>query len=215
MIVFGVGPAGTGKTTMIETLARQMGVPLFKMNYAQDGNEYIHGVSRNVTEIFDRLALQSKIMKKPVMLFFDEAEKFFPRYADGHQIEEVNTYKDLMNNASDNGIILVGATNHLDLVNQEIIGNPRRMGTVIHVGNPNVKDRQSLVKSLLSELPILEEPLTDEVASELAELAEDMSVGQVADCVDKIIVKAVKKKENITTEQLLDGFKSQKENSKR
>lgn len=209
------GPAGTGKTTMIETLARQMGVPLFKMNYAQDGNEYIHGVSRNVTEIFDRLALQSKIMKKPVMLFFDEAEKFFPRYADGHQIEEVNTYKDLMNNASDNGIILVGATNHLDLVNQEIIGNPRRMGTVIHVGNPNVKDRQSLVKSLLSELPILEEPLTDEVASELAELAEGMSVGQIADCVDKIIVKAVKKKENITTEQLLDGFKSQKENGKR
>lgn len=209
------GPAGTGKTTVIETLARQMGVPLFKMNYAQEGNEYIHGVSRNVTDIFDRLALQSKIMKKPVMLFFDEAEKFFPRYADGHQIEEVNTYKELMNNASDNGIILVGATNHIDLVNQEIIGNPRRMGTVIHVGNPSVKDRQSLVKSLLSNLPILSEPLTDDVAKELAELADGMSIGQIADCVDKIIVKAVKKKENITTEQLLDGFKSQKENGKR
>ena len=68
---------------------------------------------------------------------------------------------------------------------------------------------------MLSELPILEEPLTDEVASELAELAEGLSVGQIADCVDKIIVKAVKKKENITTEQLLDGFKSQKENGKR
>ena len=118
-----------------------------------------------------------------------------------------------MNNASDNGIILVGATNHIDLVNQEIIGNPRRMGTVIHVGNPSVKDRQSLVKSLLSNLPILSEPLTDDVAKELAELADGMSIGQIADCVDKIIVKAVKKKENITTEQLLEGFKSEKENN--
>ena len=61
--------------------------------------------------------------------------------------------------------------------------------------------------------PILSEPLTDDVAKELAELADGMSIGQIADCVDKIIVKAVKKKENITTEQLLEGFKSVKENN--
>lgn len=54
------GPPGTGKTTIIETLARQMDVPLFKMNYSQEGNEYIHGVARNVTDIFNRLALESK-----------------------------------------------------------------------------------------------------------------------------------------------------------
>lgn len=51
------------------------------------------------------------------MLFVDEAEKFFPRYANGHQVEEVNTYKELMNIAASSGIILMAATNHIDMVN--------------------------------------------------------------------------------------------------
>lgn len=201
------GPPGTGKTTIIETLARQMDVPLFKMNYAQEGNEYIHRVSKNVTDIFERLALQAKILKKPVMLFFDEAEKFFPRYAQGHQVEEVNTYKELMNNASRNNIILVGATNHVDMVNQEIIGNPRRMGTVIHVGNPEEKDRANLFNKLLFGLPILAVPLTPIVVSKLAKASAGLSIGQISDSIDKAIVKAVKKKQNITEEQLLGVFK--------
>ena len=201
------GPSGTGKTTIIETLARQMDVPLFKMNYAQEGNEYIHRVSKNVTDIFERLALQAKILKKPVMLFFDEAEKFFPRYAQGHQVEEVNTYKELMNNASHNNIILVGATNHIDMVNQEIIGNPRRMGTVIHVGNPEEKDRANLFNKLLFGLPILAVPLTPIVVSKLAKASAGLSIGQISDSIDKAIVKAVKKKQNITEEQLLGVFK--------
>lgn len=37
-----------------------MDVPLYKMNYSQEGNEYIHGVARNVTDIFNRLALEAK-----------------------------------------------------------------------------------------------------------------------------------------------------------
>lgn len=201
------GPPGTGKTTIIETLARQMDVPLFKMNYAQEGNEYIHRVSKNVTDIFERLALQAKILKKPVMLFFDEAEKFFPRYAQGHQVEEVNTYKELMNKASRNNIILVGATNHIDMVNQEIIGNPRRMGTVIHVGNPEEKDRANLFNKLLFGLPILAVPLTPIVVSKLAKASAGLSIGQISDSIDKAIVKAVKKKQNITEEQLLGVFK--------
>lgn len=201
------GPPGTGKTTIIETLARQMNVPLFKMNYAQDGNEYIHKVAKNVTDIFERLALQAKIQKKPVMLFFDEAEKFFPRYAQGHQVEEVNTYKELMNNAAKNNIILIGATNHIDMVNQEIIGNPRRMGTVIHVDNPDEKDRENLFTKLLSGLPILAEPITPALTQKLAQASEGLSIGEIADNIDKAIVQAVKKKENITEEQLLDAFK--------
>lgn len=201
------GPPSTGKTTIIETLSREMDVPLYKMNYSQDGNEYIHGVARNVTDIFQRLALQSKILKKPVMLFFDEAEKFFPRFANNHQIEEVNTYKELMNNASANGIILVGATNHIDQVNQEIIGNPRRMGTVIHCGNPDENSRKSLFSKLLSGLPIMEKDLTEEDLTDLAFITAGYSIGEIANIVDKAITQAVKKKSSITVDKLLTYFK--------
>jgi len=196
------GPAGTGKTTIIETLAREMDIPLFKMNYSQEGNEYIHGVSRNVTDIFNRLALQSKIIKKPVMLFFDEAEKFFPRHAERHQVEEVNTYKELMNTAAAAGIILVAATNHIDQVNQEITGNPRRMGTVIHVGYPDLENRKSLFGKLLANLPIIHGDITQEIIAEYAELTDGLSIGKIVDMVDKAITQAVKTKINITPESL-------------
>lgn len=200
------GPPGTGKTTIIETLARQMDVPLFKMNYSQEGNEYIHGVARNVTDIFNRLALESKIIKKPVMLFFDEAEKFFPRHADRHQVEEVNTYKELMNTAAASGIILVAATNHINMVNQEITGNPRRMGTIIHVGNPDFSSRVNLFTKLLKDLPILENSLNHSHFEKLASLSEGFSIGNIADTIDKVITQAIKKRINIQPEILMRAF---------
>ena len=200
------GPPGTGKTTIIETLAREMNVPLYKMNYSQEGNEYIHGIARNVTDIFNRLSLEAKILKKPVMLFFDEAEKFFPRYARDHQIEEVNTYKELMNTAAASGIILIAATNHIDQVNAEIIGNPRRMGTIIHCGNPSEKSRFNIFVKMLGDLPILKGVVDEKIYQELAELSEGLSIGQISDMLDKVITQAIKKRTNISAENLIEAF---------
>ena len=200
------GPPGTGKTTIVETLARQMNVPLYKMNYSQKGNEYIHGVARNVTDIFERLKLESKIIKKPIILFFDEAEKFFPRNAERHQVEEVNTYKELMNTAAAGGLILIGATNHIDMVNAEIIGNPRRMGTIIHCGNPDFKSRVNLFAKLLKDLPIIDDNLDEAHYVQLAKLSEGLSIGKIADAVDKTITQAVKKQTNIKFDTLMQVF---------
>ena len=201
------GPPGTGKTTIIETLAREMGIPLYKMNYNQEGNEYIHQIGKRVHEIFDRLAVESKILKTPVMLFFDEAEKFFPRHAERHQVEEVNTYKDLMNTASSKGIILAGATNHIELVNQEIIGNPRRMGNVIHCGEPEADGRKNLIQKLFKGLPILNADLNDMELQELTNVSAGLTIGNIADIADKIIIQAIKKKENLTGQKVVENFK--------
>ena len=202
------GPPGTGKTTIVETLARQMDVPLYKMDYSSiNDSQYIHQISKHIVEIFDKLELQAKILKKPVMLFFDEAERFFPNFAERHQIEEVNTYKDKMNNASMNGIILVGATNYIDKVNPEITGNPRRMGTKIEVDNPDENDRNNLFQKSLLSLPIFAGVLTVAHCQKLAEITEGWSIGQIADTIDKVITQAIKKKENIEFETMLNAFK--------
>ena len=178
------------------------------MDYSSiNDSQYIHQIPKHVVEIFDRLELQAKILKKPVMLFFDEAERFFPNFAEKHQIEEVNTYKDKMNNASMNGIILVGATNYIDKVNPEITGNPRRMGTKIEVDNPDESDRSNLFQKSLLSLPILAGVLTVAHCKKLAEITEGWSIGQIADTIDKVITQAIKKKENIKFETMLSAFK--------
>ena len=203
------GPPGTGKTTIIETLAREMDVPLFKMDYSKmSDSSYIHSISRHVAEIFEKLKLQSKILKKPVMLFFDEAEKFFPRFTrEKHDIEEVNTYKELMNTASENGIILVGATNHIDKVNQEIIGNPRRMGTIIHVDNPDDDARKSLFEKMRDTKPIFAGVLTAGLISELVYLTRGLSIGDITDKMKKLFTQAALKKQNIDEQAILKAFK--------
>ena len=183
-----------------------MNNPLYKMNYNQTGNEYIHGVARNVTDIFERLKLESKIIKRPVMLFFDEAEKFFPRYADRHQVEEVNTYKELMNTAAAGGLILIAATNHIDLVNAEIIGNPRRMGTIIHCGNPDYQSRTNLIEKLLNNLPIIDDYLDETHYAQLAKQTEGLSIGNIADIIDKTITQAVKQRKNLNFDTILQNF---------
>ena len=202
------GPSGSGKTTIIETLAREMDVPLYKMHYNQKGNEYIHRVVKVIHEVFDRLALEAKVRKKPVMLFFDEAEKFFPVATHGHHVEEVNTYKELMNLAASKNIILAGATNYIDLVNKEIVGNPLRMGTVIHCGEPDFEDRKSILSKLLVGIPIIDGELTEETFKGIADLTAGFSIGQISDAIDKIIVHAVKRKINLTPEMLLNEFKT-------
>ena len=54
------GPPGTGKTTIIETLAREMDVPLFKMDYSKmSDSSYIHSISRHVAEIFEKLNMKN------------------------------------------------------------------------------------------------------------------------------------------------------------
>ena len=112
-----------------------------------------------------------------------------------------------MNNASMNGIILIGATNYIDKVNQEIIGNPRRMGTKIEVDNPDEDDRSNLFQKSLLSLPILAGVLTVAHCQKLAEITEGWSIGQIADTIDKVITQAIKKKENIEFETMFNAFK--------
>ena len=205
------GPPATGKTTIIETLAREMDVPLFKMNYNQKDNQYIHKVTEHVSEIFDYLALLSKYLKKPVMLFFDEAERFFPNltklnHLQAHSIEEVNTYKDLMNNAAQRGIILAGATNHINQVNQEIIGNKRRMGTVISCLKPNLEEREDIIKKLVKNRPRIRGLFTYEDIKNIAEAAEDSSIGELSKKIDEIIIQAIIDKEYLSPEIIVKKF---------
>ena len=80
------------------------------------------------------------------------------------------------------------------------------MGTVVHCGNPDEKNRGSLFSKLLSNLPILEETFSEEQIATLARISEGYSIGEIADIVDKAITQSIKKKKNLVLEDLLGYF---------
>ena len=202
------GPSGTGKTTLVKALARKMDVPLYIMDYNQEGNEYIHQVSKHIHEIFENLSIIAKIRKGPVMLFFDEVERFIPRHAERHQIEEVNTYKEAMNTASLNGIILAGATNTIEKVDEPTISNSLRMGQQIYCGAPDANGRRDIFSRLLENCPILSEKISDSALDQLVEMTPDFTQSDIKTNVRKLIIKSGKNRETLDSQAFVDRFSS-------
>ncbi len=67
------GPPGTGKTMTAEVLARDLDLPLYRIDLSQVVNKYVGETEKNLKRLFD--AAESA----DVVLFFDEADAVFGR----------------------------------------------------------------------------------------------------------------------------------------
>jgi hypothetical protein len=65
------GPPGTGKTMAAEAIARELGLPIYRIDLSQVVNKYIGETEKNLRRLFD--AADSA----DVILFFDEADALF------------------------------------------------------------------------------------------------------------------------------------------
>ena len=115
-----------------------------------------------------------------------------------------------MNTAASKGIILAGATNYIERVNHEITGNPRRMGTIIHCGNPDLDDRIDILKKLLTGLPIITEDFMKEdiEAKKILEINESHKIVEKLEDLYNTDKEALKKYSKILFAQacLIEGL---------
>src|SRR5262249_42503196 len=65
------GPPGTGKTMAAEVIARELDVPLYRIDLSQVVNKYIGETEKNLRRLFDAADAAD------VILFFDEADALF------------------------------------------------------------------------------------------------------------------------------------------
>jgi SpoVK/Ycf46/Vps4 family AAA+-type ATPase len=65
------GPSGTGKTMAAEVIAKELGLPLFRIELARVVSKYIGETEKNLDRVFDAAAGSNAI------LFFDEADALF------------------------------------------------------------------------------------------------------------------------------------------
>lgn len=150
------GPAGTGKTMLATALAKEAGVPFFTLS----GSEFVEmfvgvGASR-VRDIFETA---KKVA--PCVIFIDEIDAVGGKRSSGGSMggghdEREQTLNQLLVELdgidSNKGIILVGATNRPEVLDQALL-RPGRIDRQIVVSLPDVFGRQEILKIHSKEVP--------------------------------------------------------------
>lgn len=174
------GPPGCGKTTIIEHLSTEAGVPLLKVESGSIGSEYIHKTSRNIDTVFDYAEERAK--DKPVLVFIDDGESLLgARHGGengGSHTEEVGSFLNRIQKAGENNVMVVVATNKYDLLDEAIRS---RFEEQILVNLPDKEARKSVVKMFMDS------------RSKGKNLASDeKSLDKIADLTDKFSIRTIK-----------------------
>ena len=116
------GAPGCGKTYAVEKLAEYLDWPIFTIDSGSVGSMYIHETSRKIADIF-----QTAIEQSPAVVIIDEMEAFLSeRDAGGHhRIEEVAEFLRKIPEAQKRGVLIIGMTNRLDLIDPAILRRGR------------------------------------------------------------------------------------------
>lgn len=146
------GPPGCGKTFIVRKLAEELGYNFFEVKHSDLATPYIHGSVSNIGKTF-AIAKQNA----PAVLFFDEISGLVPdrKYlheSSSHKEEEIDEFLMQLNDAADNKILVVGATNYIDRIDPAIL-RPGRFDKKIYVSVPDFEARKSLFKVGLSNRP--------------------------------------------------------------
>lgn len=146
------GDSGTGKTMAASVLARQLQLPLFKVDLSRVMDKYIGETEKHMDEIF-RMARQEHYI-----LFFDEADALFAKRTairDSHDRYANVSAAYLLQRMEDYDGILILATNLRDNFDDAFV---RRIRFVVKFRNPDREGRERLWKKLLEgEPPVAQE----------------------------------------------------------
>ena len=167
------GPPGCGKTYIISALAADVKLPMYQVKISDISSSLIDKTPRNIKKVFDQLRKKYAETGEASILFFDECDSLFAKSTDETYAKVLNTLKEEMNNAGENGIYVIAATNEKDKLNTAIIRDGR-FDTKIEVGYPDKKARKALILRTL-KAPVFANSNENINIDELVELTSNMS----------------------------------------
>ncbi len=173
------GPPGCGKTTVVEHLSTEAGVPLLKLESGSLKSSYWHETSKNIDAAFD-YAESMATPDKPVLLMIDDADSFFTErnnHTEQFQAEELTTFLNRIQKAAENNVMVVATTNKYDIMDPAVRS---RFDEQIYVGLPDKEARVSILQMLLNQ------------RTKGMNLAEnETEVGKVADKLEKFAIREI------------------------
>ena len=144
------GPPGCGKTFIAQKLGHILGFYFCDVKPSDLGSIYVHGTQEKIGGLF-----KTARENAPSLLFFDEIDAFLPSRSESvghHYSAEVNEFLTHLNNASEQKILVIGATNRIDKIDPAAL-RPGRFDKKIFVGQPDLEARTQLLKLYMADRP--------------------------------------------------------------
>jgi cell division protease FtsH len=143
------GPPGTGKTLLAKAIAGESGTPFLKVSGAQFVELLVGVGASRVRQLFEKArSLQ------PAIIFIDEIDSIARARSPNNSMgggndEREQTLNQILTEMDgfqvDNGIVVIGATNRIDILDPAI-KRPGRFDRQITITNPNLKERLAILK---------------------------------------------------------------------
>ena len=153
-----VGPPGTGKTYLSKSVSGEAGVPFFSISGSDFVEMFVGVGASRVRDLFEQAKKNA-----PCIIFIDEIDAVGRRRGagmGGGNDEREQTLNQLlveMDGFSGNeGIIIIAATNRADILDPALM-RPGRFDRQVHVGLPDVKAREEILKVHVRKKPLAED----------------------------------------------------------
>ena len=160
-----VGPPGTGKTLLARAVAGEAGVPFYSVSGSEFVEMYVGVGAARVRDLFAQAKAHA-----PAIVFIDEIDALARKRATdlytGNEERETTLNQLLVEMdgfTTDENIILIGATNRADVLDPALL-RPGRFDRQVHVGYPDIRAREAILRVHIKGKPLAPEVDLSEVA---------------------------------------------------
>ena len=167
-----VGPPGTGKTLLAKAVAGEAGVPFFSISGSDFVEMFVGVGASRVRDLFKQATSMA-----PCIIFIDEIDaigKSRDSHLGGGHDEREQTLNQMLVEMDgfgiNEGIIVMAATNRVDILDPAIL-RPGRFDRRIHVGLPDVRGREEILKVHAKNKPLSDDVNLEEIARTTAGFA--------------------------------------------